>query len=670
MDEILKFLGIKELRPPQKKALELGILDKKKNFLISIPTGAGKTVIAEMALINHLLLDKGKKGVYIVPLKALASEKYEEFKKKYEKFGVRVALSIGDYDEDEDLENYDLIITTAEKFDSLWRHGIKLSDISVVVVDEIHVIGDSERGGTLEVLLTKLKELDVQIIGLSATIGNPEELSEWLNAELLLDNWRPVELRKGIYREGVIEYLDGEVKECQDIVKEVVKDNGSVIIFCPTKKKAENRALSLDLSDLLKKSEKRKLEEISEELLSLFDPPTELCKKLASCVRKGIAFHHSGLTYEHRKIIEKAFRERILKVICSTTTLAFGLNLPCRRVIISELKRYTRRGLTYIPIMEVQQCIGRAGRPGLDEYGEGILVAKDERDYLRALQCLTQKPEPIYSKLSNDSVLRTQILGLIATRYVLDEYDLEEFIKNTFYAYQYKNLDEIKKKIKEIIEFLEDCNFIKNFEVTPLGKKVSNLYLDPLSAKIMIDNIEVKDDLHLLYILCKCIEMKPLLRVYRKEEEELAEELLNYEIFISYENLEEFKTAKMLYDWINEVPEDEILKTYKVEPGILRYKVEVAKWLSYSLKEIAKILNKEVPNLELRLEYGAKEELLELLKIKYIGRVRARKLYSAGIRNREDIIKNPKKVANILGEKISKKIFEELGVRYGQQRLI
>ncbi|MEO2117572.1 MAG: DEAD/DEAH box helicase [Methanocaldococcus sp.] len=687
--EVLKDFGIKELRPPQKKALEMGLLDKNRNFLISIPTASGKTLIGEMALINHLLDENknptGKKGIFIVPLKALASEKYEEFKNKYERYGLRVALSIGDYDEDEDLSNYDLIITTAEKLDSLWRHKIDwIDDVSVVVVDEIHLINDETRGGTLEILLTKLKEFNIQIIGLSATIGNPEELAEWLNAELVVDDWRPVELKKGIYKNGVIEFINGEIREIKavdsndiyNLVVDCVKEGGCCLVFCNTKKGAVNEAKKLNLKKFLTNEEKIGLKEVADEILSILEPPTEMCKTLAECILNGSAFHHAGLTYQHRKIVEDAFRKRLIKVICATPTLNMGLNLPCRRAVVKDLTRYTNRGMRYIPIMEIQQCIGRAGRPGLDPYGEGIIVAKNDKDYLRAYQALTQKPEPIYSKLSNQAVLRTQLLGLIATREIKDEYDLEWFIRNTFYAHQYGNLKEVAKNIMEVIRFLEENEFIVDFMPTNLGKRVSELYIDPLSAKYIIDGLnemENEDDIYYLYLISKTLEMMPNLRVYKSEELDLINEMENLGIkSFDIEDLEAFKTAKMLYDWINEVPEDDILKKYKIEPGILRYKVENAIWIMHALKEIAKLIGKnpDIPEkLEIRLEYGAKEDIIELLSIKYIGRVRARKLYNAGIRNVEDIINNPSKVASIIGEKITKKILEELGIKYGQQKL-
>lgn len=197
---------IKELRPAQEKSIKKGLLEGK-NLLVCTPTASGKTLIAELASLKTILEGKGK-AIYIVPLKALATEKFKDFKKRYEG-AARVALSIGDIDSaDSYLIDYDLIITTSEKLDSLIRHHSPwLSLVSTIIVDEIHLLNDAERGPTLEIILTILRQLlkKAQIIGLSATIGNSEELAEWLNAELVVDKWRPVKLHKGVY-------FDGEVK--------------------------------------------------------------------------------------------------------------------------------------------------------------------------------------------------------------------------------------------------------------------------------------------------------------------------------------------------------------------------------------------------------------------------------------------------------------------------
>jgi len=198
---------IEEFRPSQEKAINHGLLDGK-SLLVCTPTASGKTLIAELAGIKSIMEGKGK-AIYIVPLKALATEKFKEFKRKYGGF-VKIAMSIGDFDSaDEYLLEYDFIITTSEKLDSLMRHRTPwLKYVKVVIIDEVHLLNDAGRGPTLEIIITLMKEIlkNIQIVALSATIGNPEELAEWLDAELVKDEWRPVKLHKGIYMDGEIEF--------------------------------------------------------------------------------------------------------------------------------------------------------------------------------------------------------------------------------------------------------------------------------------------------------------------------------------------------------------------------------------------------------------------------------------------------------------------------------
>jgi helicase len=204
---VLEKEGIGKLRPAQAKSIRAGLL-KGASLLVCTPTASGKTLVAELAFMNTTLNGKGK-AVYIVPLKALASEKLKDFRRKYEKL-IKIGMSIGDLDSsDPHLHSYDLIICTAEKLDSLIRHRAPwLNDVSTIIIDEIHLLNDHGRGPTLEILITLLKQLvkDTQLIGLSATIGNEKELSEWLEADLVHDTWRPVELHKGIYYDGKIEF--------------------------------------------------------------------------------------------------------------------------------------------------------------------------------------------------------------------------------------------------------------------------------------------------------------------------------------------------------------------------------------------------------------------------------------------------------------------------------
>ncbi|MBU1198991.1 MAG: DEAD/DEAH box helicase [Nanoarchaeota archaeon] len=198
--------GFLELRPCQTKSINAGLF-QDKNLLVCTPTASGKTLVAELAFLNAILHDKGK-AVYVVPLRALASEKYKTFKRDYP--NINTAISSGDIDSaDSYLERYDLIITTSEKFDSLIRHKANwLRQVKTVVIDEIHLLNDPRRGPTLEVLITILRNKlkNMQLIGLSATIGNPEELAEWLDAKLVIDHWRPIRLDKGVYLDGEVEF--------------------------------------------------------------------------------------------------------------------------------------------------------------------------------------------------------------------------------------------------------------------------------------------------------------------------------------------------------------------------------------------------------------------------------------------------------------------------------
>jgi len=201
--------NITKLNPAQEKALKQGILDGH-SMLICTPTGSGKTAIATLLIGKILEEKKGSKVVYLVPLKALANEKFRDYKEVFKDTKYRVTMSIGDIDSSSPwLENYDLLILTVEKMDSLIRHHCPwLAYVSTVIVDEIHLLNDISRGPTLEVLMTILRQIlkNVQIIGLSATIGNPEELAEWLDAKLVIDDWRPVKLYKGVYLLGSVEF--------------------------------------------------------------------------------------------------------------------------------------------------------------------------------------------------------------------------------------------------------------------------------------------------------------------------------------------------------------------------------------------------------------------------------------------------------------------------------
>ena len=345
--EISKF---KELNPVQREALERGLL-KGKNLVVFAPTSSGKTLIAEIAALKTILKEK-RKVVYLVPLVALANEKYETFKKKYEKIGIKVAISVGDFDSsDPFLANYDWIIVTNEKLESLIRHKAEwIKDIGLVIVDEVHLLNDPSRGPTLEVLITLLRKIlpKSQFILLSATINNFYEIAAWMNAEIVYSEWRPVKLYKGIAYDFKIKFFDwNEIKlnELEEIEKAIVdyvlKNRKQILIFVSTRRKAESLAekLSKFVKNFLGRSEKEILNKISLEIENVLEVPTKQCKREAKVIRNGVAFHHAGLLGKQKRIIEENFRKGLIKIIVATPTMAMGVNLPSWFVVVRDVKR-------------------------------------------------------------------------------------------------------------------------------------------------------------------------------------------------------------------------------------------------------------------------------------------------------------------------------------------
>ncbi|MFB6217312.1 MAG: DEAD/DEAH box helicase, partial [Candidatus Aenigmatarchaeota archaeon] len=385
-----KFLerGIEELNPPQEQAVENGVLDGR-SMVVASPTASGKTAIAEFAFLKQILENK-KKCVYIVPLRALAQEKYNDFQ-RYEDLGMDVAVSVGDYDSSTSwMGNYDLIITTSEKMDSILRHDPSwVQDIGLIVSDEIHLMDDESRGPTLEVTLTRLRQLtDAQILGLSATISNADEIAGWLDAELVSSDYRPVELYEGVYDGEKVEFIEKENLEPESkgrgehiLSDHTLRIDKQALIFASSRRNAESIAEKTGnrVSKHLSSEEKEKLKELADDILNVPSQPTEQCKRLARCVRTGTAFHHAGLASGQRHLIEDAFKDKLIKVISATPTLAAGVNLPAYRVLIRDAKRYhPEKGMDYIPVLEYEQMSGRAGRPDYDPHGEAILIGKNE----------------------------------------------------------------------------------------------------------------------------------------------------------------------------------------------------------------------------------------------------------------------------------------------------
>ncbi|QLG60919.1 ATP-dependent DNA helicase [Halorarum salinum] len=512
--EALEDEGVEELYPPQAEAVEAGVADGE-SVVASVPTASGKTLIAELAMLSAV--QRGGKALYIVPLRALASEKKAEFE-RWEEFGVDVGVSTGNYESDgEWLASRDVIVATSEKVDSLVRNGAAwVDDLTCVVSDEVHLVDDSHRGPTLEVTLAKLRRVNpgLQVVALSATVGNADEVADWLDADLVQSDWRPIDLKTGVHYGNAVNFDDGSQREVpvgtgekqtESLVADALDERidgqgGSSLVFVNSRRNAEGAAKRMAevTSRRLDAGEKNDLRELAAEIRDVSDADTS--EDLARCVEKGAAFHHAGLASEHRSLVEDAFRDRLVKCICATPTLAAGVNTPARRVIVRDWKRYDGEfgGMKPLDTLEVHQMMGRAGRPGLDPYGEAILLAKD-RDTMDELfeRYLWAEPEAVRSKLAAEPALRTHVLATVASGFATSREGLLDFLDRTLYASQTDDDARLAEVTDRVLEYLEVNGFLDreggSLTATGIGHTVSRLYLDPMSAAEIIDGLEAAE---------------------------------------------------------------------------------------------------------------------------------------------------------------------------------
>jgi len=700
LKSILKKTNIHSLYPPQVEALKKGVLSNK-NMILAMPTAAGKTLIAELVMLQTLLEKKGS-CLYIVPLRALASEKFEDFKKKYSYLGIRIGIATGDFDYvDPDLIGNDIIIATAEKTDSLLRQKADwlCSTLACVIVDEIHYLGDPQRGPTLETVITRLLLINprLKILGLSATIANANSIAGWLNAELTKSLWRPVRLKEGVYCQGEIKFADGQSKHLKldkthdDIAAlaiDCLQDKGQVLVFVTTRRiaQAEARRISKQTSYVLTPQERKQLAQLSADIHNSGRETTKVSKQLSECLKNGVVFHHAGLHYAHRKLIEDNFRNNIIKVICATPTLAVGVNLPSRRAIIRGLYRYVLgQGMRPVRVLEYKQMSGRAGRPQYDKYGESILYARNKQEQADLFNdFIFADPEPIYSNLGTASALRVHILALIATGFITNLDSAFEFMKKTFFFHQ-ENHYELSGLIIEIIDFLEtEQMLIKKADKllpTAFGTRTTRLYIDPLSAIIirryLADKKTSLDPLTVLYLICSTPDMGSL-SLRKLDIEKLApfadahKEQFNLPLEQIYENysahLSKIKTVWMILRWVEEEKEEIICDFFGIGPGDVHRLMDTVEWLLYSTIELAKLFKKTdlkpLYDLKTQIRYGIKSELIELVALKGIGRIRARNLHNKGLYNlsklRSASLSTLEKIPNI-GKELAASIKTQLG---------
>ena len=796
IDERLKKMleenwGISQLFPPQARALPNSL--DGRNLMLAIPTASGKSLVAHITMAHRLSNDlKGMRGVYIVPLKALASEKFRELSEICKSVDLKVGLAIGDRSSENNfVEDSDVLVCTSEKLDSMLRSNPSLmDDIGIVVADEFHLLQDPSRGPTLEILLSRIRHRveGAQILALSATVGNANDLAEWLDADLVKSEWRPIALYSGTLTGLDLRYhsvespggdfslpepkrLDGGVnKNLHSVLDDTTEMSKQMLVFVASRSSAqkEARELSKHVKSKLDAGGHNFSDSVTESweemanLLSVRESSSVTAKALANAVRGGVGFHHAGLTSSQRRVVEEGFRTGNLLCIVATPTLAQGVNLPASRVVIRDSRRWSTvaaRSMP-LPVMEVRQMMGRAGRPGFDEFGESFLVSKSKQDEDSLIDLyLKGEPEDVTSKLANpgaqnaeeDGALLAHILSIVATAGIDDRDAISRFLSKTFLSSQ-MNPETLEARTDDVLYWLCENGMIERrgeskqvenrikesktaereedwqdempswansataipgldlipkeeaprrltprrgpaifgfkkasmykpsdsfipepatmtYAPTQLGARVSRLYLNPISGRIIqdglrkaIDIISGKDNvgqvspLSLLHLASCTPDFLPLWP--RKNDYGAIQEVLHgreREFLSTTTDLEEerrMKGALVVNSWMDEDSLDSIENDWGVQAGDLRSRVELIEWLLYAMRRILsededlgrmdrsahKILYESIDEVHRRVRYGCKADILGLVAIRGVGRVRAREMSDTlGVNDASDL---------------------------------
>lgn len=638
---------IKEYNPAQQAVIDSGYIEKKDNYIISIPTASGKTVLGVLTSLKVLL--EGGKIVYAVPLISLQNEKYKEFK-IFEQYGFKVGKHPS---------SADIAVMVFESFDALTRFSRNtLHEIDLVIIDEFHMIGDYSRGPTIECAITRIKEQNkgIRIIALSATLQNMDEMAHWLEAEVVTHDYRPVPLHK--------EVLCAEEFGTKDknnivfkILNDTLNDSSQMLTFVSTRRFTESLAQNMakKISRYIPDGKREIFKDIAEEILEVpkrrNTQPTEVCYKLAECIENGIAFHHAGLFDRQKEIIEEEFVKGNLLMITATPSLMYGVNLPSKNVVIRDYNRWTDQGQINIPVFDYEQMSGRAGRPGFDTEGYSYLIAKtyDEAFSLEELY-VHGEIEVTNSKLiDNEDAVLKQIITQVSSGFAKDIEELIDFFNKTFYGFQISHTyntmsfgfsdESIKYEVSSALEYLIQNGIIRlspsGLQTTPLGTLISkNNFAVKTAVKLKDYSNMMGDEFNiasLIYEISKTHDMPKINTKFRANKENIKEVLSKHDVYVSFVQNNE-STAASLIEWINEHKEYEIenyLKVYAASTRRASYEASNLVKYFYDICEVLgnyKFLN-DIDKLSSRLYYGVKEDLLPLvIGIKRLGRQRARSL--------------------------------------------
>uniref|UniRef100_A0A8C8JBP2 Helicase POLQ-like n=1 Tax=Oncorhynchus tshawytscha TaxID=74940 RepID=A0A8C8JBP2_ONCTS len=528
---ICNLKGIKDLYEWQKTCLNLDSVQQRRNLIYSLPTSGGKTLVAEILILKEILCRK-KDALFILPYVSLVQEKVRglaSFGLELDFMVEEYAGSKGRFPPVKGRGKRSLYIATIEKAHGLVNSLIetnRLDNVGLVVVDELHMLGDGSRGAIIEMTLAKVLYISksTQIIGMSATLGNLQDIQKFLKAESYTNDFRPIYIldssaRQSAFEGGLTLYLKSYAMQKIDqdhivaLVTEVIPSQ-SCLVFCPTKKNCENVAGMICKylkEDFIQHKQAEKAVLLGELRSS---GNGSLCPVLKKTVPYGLAYHHSGLTSEERKLVEEAYSAGVLCLLTCTSTLAAGINLPARRVIL----RSPYVAADFLKRSQYKQMVGRAGRAGIDTHGESILILQDKD---KVLKLVSAPMEICKSNLmhSDGKGVLSLILSVIGLNITNSLEQIRDFMSGTLLSVQEKQVcleRSLWEVTQECVELLKEKGLVTvstepqdgSLQVTKLGRatykgSVDLTYCDLLYRDLSkgLESLMLNSFLHLIYLV-------------------------------------------------------------------------------------------------------------------------------------------------------------------------
>lgn len=673
--------GIKSLLPVQQQAIEKGLL-KGASLLVIAPTSSGKTFIGEIAAYKRA--KEQAQVLYLVPLKAVGEEKFADFRNKYEDYGIDVVISSSDHREfDDDIKqgNFHIAILTYEKLVALLVTNPEiLRYCGLLIVDEIQMLADRIRGPELELLLTKIllsrKRGDLQIVALSATLNGVEDLGKWLGLEILRSNERPIELREGIYTsDGRFVYREWNSKRVGeeefpslaspdhttmlDALVEYLVDKGEqVLVFLSTREDTVTTAERLATKVLT-------LPPVSEAIGTLDElEGTGARDTLKEVLRGGVAFHNADLLAEERLLVERFFREGAIRVVCATSTLAMGVNMPAKTVVVADIwkwmrdERTQRWGREPISVAEYKNASGRAGRYALqDDFGRSVLIAKTEFEYDSYwAKYVVGQLERVVSQFG-EQPLDLQVLDLIASKMCQTTEETVQFLLKTFAGHQRWTLEttrqEISGKIRDSIERNARAQTIVRKDgvltATEQGRVCASrrISLETLEyLRKWLKSVEVFNNLEIIYVAAQTEELARVsfrmstpefhsnkyIDYLRQIETErpvssfITDDIPSDQQTLGYEKTKRLKLALTAYYWIQGHSLRELEGSFQEKAGpIRRLTAENLSWIVDTMADLATVIGRprefaeQLKVIGDRLVYGVPKEALLMARLRVRG---------------------------------------------------